>query len=426
MKKWLTWILLLAVIGGGVAFWLYKRAHRESEIPYKTAPVERRTVVARVTSSGTLQARVTVQVGSQVSGRVQQLFADFNSAVKKGQVVAKLDPQLFEASVAQANAAFKSAQANVAKAQAQAMDADRNYERAKAQRQQGVASQQEVDTAQTAAAVAKATVDAAKSAADQARAQLNQDQVNLSLTTIKSPIDGVVISRSVDVGQTVAASLQAPVLFTIAEDLTKMQVETSVPESDVGRLEVGMAATFNVDAFPGRRFKGTIEQVRNAATTVQNVVTYTAIIGVDNADLKLRPGMTANVTIVSGQKDNVLVVPNTALRFKPSTTSGSRSRPSGGPAASGSAGAPRAWGGAQSRSGNPDEGETKVVYLPDGVNVKPVRIRTGLTDGSYTELLDGALHDGQQVVVEALATAAGASTPQGGGALGGRPPRGPF
>jgi len=231
MKKWIWPLLVVLALGGGGYAWYYRQSHKPLENPYKTAPVERRSISSRVTASGTLQARVTVQVGSQVSGRVLELHADFNSKVKKGDLVAKLDPQLFQASLQQAQASYASAQANEAKAEATLVDANRQFERAKTQRAEGLASQQDVDTADTAARVAKAGVDAAKSMVAQARAALNQDQVNLSLTVIKSPIDGVVISRSVDVGQTVAASLQAPVLFTIAEDLTKMQVEVSVDEA---------------------------------------------------------------------------------------------------------------------------------------------------------------------------------------------------
>ena len=429
MKKWIVPLLVILTLAGGGYYWYYRQSHKPPENPYKTAAVERRAISARVTASGTLQARVTVQVGSQVSGRVQELFADFNSRVKKGDIVAKLDPQLFQASLQQAQASYASAQANVAKAEATLLDANRQYERAKTQRAEGLASQQDVDTAQTAASVAKASVDAAKSAVAQARAALNQDQVNLSLTVIKSPIDGVVISRSVDVGQTVAASMQAPVLFTIAEDLSKMHIEASVPESDVGRLAVDMPVEFTVDAFPGQRFKGTIAQVRNAAVTVQNVVTYTAIVAVDNPDLKLRPGMTATVNIVTAKKDDVLAVPNAALRFKPPASAlgsasarGSAGRPAGSAWAA-SSGRPRGGG----APGGGDDVERKTAYKLAGLTPVPVRLTTGITDGSFTELLGDTLKDGDQLIVEGPPSDSSVPAGQGQGqkaGSGGMPRRG--
>jgi HlyD family secretion protein len=419
MKGWLITLAILLALGGGGGYYFYQRSQKPAEVVYKTAPVERRTISARVTASGTLQARVTVQVGSQVSGRVLELFADFNSKVKKGDIVAKLDPQLFQASLVQARASYAAAQANAAKAVATKTDADRQYERAKTQRAEGLASQQEVDTAETAAAVAKAGVDAAKSQVEQARAQLNQDQVNLSLSIIKSPIDGVVISRSVEVGQTVAASLQAPVLFTIAEDLTKMHIEASVPESDVGRLSVDMPVEFTVDAFPSQRFRGKIAQVRNAAVTVQNVVTYTAIVAVDNPDLKLRPGMTATVTIVTARKENVLALPNAALRFRPSSAAVASAgrgsgRPGGSAAPSGSEGRRRSDDGAEPG----DRPERKLAYKLAGNTPVPVRLDVGVTDGSYTELLGETLREGEPLIIEGP-PAEGTSTSPGLG----QPPR---
>ena len=310
-------VLVLAVVGIGYAIWRWREAGKDVVVTYKTAPVERRKISARVTASGTLQATVTVQVGAQVSGRIAKLFADFNGAVKKGQLVAKLDPQLFVAAVERERANHASAKAGVVRAEAQQRDADMVLKRTKALQEQGLASAAELQTAETNVSVAAAATDVARAALQQANAALNQAQVNLSYTDITSPIDGIVISRNVDVGQTVAASLQAPVLFTIAEDLRKMEVHTSVAEGDVGRLSQGMEASFTVDAFPGQRFKGKVGQIRNAAQTVQNVVTYDAVVEVDNSDLRLRPGMTATVTIVHAERPDVLAVPNAALRFKP-------------------------------------------------------------------------------------------------------------
>ena len=325
---------------------------------YKTAAVEKRRIVGKVTASGTLSALVTVQVGTQVSGRVAKLYADFNSNVKQGQLVAKIDPQLFEASVQQNQAAYQQALAGVATADANALVADKILARTKALKDQNLAAQSDLDTAEANVATTHAAIDAAKANLAQADAQLHQAQVNLSYTSIVSPIDGVVISRSVDVGQTVAASLSAPVLFTIAQDLTKMQVDTSVSEGDVGRLAVGMRTYFTVDSFPGQRFVGKIRQIRNAATTVQNVVTYDAVIDVDNPDLRLRPGMTANVTVVYAERKDVLAVANAALRFR---------GPSAGAAASASGG-PRAARGARhhrapSTAADPDAPETKTLWL---------------------------------------------------------------
>jgi HlyD family secretion protein len=237
--------------------------------------------------------------------------------VKKGQLVAELDPLLFKAAVDQAHANYVSAKASLDKSVATAAQADRVYQRELALLKESVAAQQDVDTAQTAAQTAKADIEVQRASLEQSKAQLDQATVNLSYTKIYSPIDGTVISRSVDVGQTVAASLQAPVLFSIAEDLRKMQVNTNIAEGDVGRLQEGQEASFTVDAFPGDKFLGRISQIRNAATTVSNVVTYDAVLDVENPDLRLRPGMTANVTVTFDEKKDAIAVPNTALRFRP-------------------------------------------------------------------------------------------------------------
>lgn len=403
MKKALPWIIAVLVLAAsGFAYYRYASTPRPPEIEYRTAAIEKRRIVGRITASGTLQAVVTVQVGSQVSGRIQQLMADFNSTVKKGEVIAKIEPQLFQAAVAQASANYRAAKANVAQAQAKALDAQRQYKRTKDLHDQGLASQIDVDTAETSAAVAKAQVDVAKASIDQALAQLNQAKVNLSYTTIVSPIDGVVISRSVDVGQTVAASLSAPVIFTIAEDLRKMQVNTSISEGDVGRLQAGMNAFFTVDAFPGQRFKGSIAQIRNAAQTVQNVVTYNALVDVANDDLKLRPGMTANTTVIYAEKDDVLAVPNGALRFRPPpemTPSASASA-----SAAGSARGRGGWGGGrgagtgQARSEGP---ESKSVWVMRDGRPQSITIQTGLSDGTNTEVVGGELAEGDLVITDA-------------------------
>jgi HlyD family secretion protein len=343
--------------------------------------------VGKVTASGTLSAIVTVQVGTQVSGRIQKLFADFNSHVKQGQVVAKIDPQLFQAAVDQAQGNYVAAQASVAKAESDARIAERQRARTAALNGQGLASQADLDNATATVDSSNALLAAARAALVQANAAFHQSQVNLSYTSIVSPIDGVVISRNVDVGQTVAASLQAPTLFTIAQDLTKMQVDTSVAEADVGRLQVGMPTYFTVDAFPGQKFRGKIREIRNAATMVQNVVTYDAVIDVDNTDLRLRPGMTANVTVIYAERDSALAMPNAALRFHPSPSLAARASR---PAASADAG----------RADDATEGQT--VWILRAGSPQPATVRVGLSDGQVTEITGGDVRAGDEAVLEAI------------------------
>jgi HlyD family secretion protein len=390
-RKRILWILaLLVLVGAGFGYWRYRALHRPPDVQYKTAPVERRAIVARVTASGTLSALVTVQVGTQVSGRIQKLTADFNSQVTKGQLVAKIDPQLFEASVQQAQANYLSAKAGVATAQATALNADKVYARVKALHDQNLAAQADLDTAEAGVATSHAQVDAAKASIAQTLAALHQAQVNLSFTNIISPIDGVVISRNVDVGQTVAASLSAPTLFTIAQDLTKMEVDTNVAEGDVGRLQVGMKTYFTVDSFPGQRFLGKIRQIRNSATTVQNVVTYDAVIDVENNDLRLRPGMTANVTVVYAEKQGALAISNAALRFRPPQSL------AGSGAASPATDLRRPRGATPAASA----AESKTLWVIRGAAPQSVSVHLGLTDGTVTEIVDGDLSEGDQVVVD--------------------------
>jgi HlyD family secretion protein len=410
MKKRLVWLaVMLILVGGGVGFWRWRVTRRPPEVQYKTAPAEKRRIVGRVTASGTLSALVTVLVGTQVSGRISKLYADFNSTVKAGELVAKIDPQLFEASVQQAQANYMQAKAGVVTAQANALAADKAYARTKALKDQNLAAQSDLDTAEANVATTHASIDAANANLAQANAQLHQAQVNLSYTSILSPIDGVVISRSVDVGQTVAASLSAPTIFTIAQDLTKMQVDTNVSEGDVGRLQVGMKTYFTVDSFPGQRFLGKIRQIRNSATTVQNVVTYDAVIDVDNTDLRLRPGMTANVTVIYAERKDVVAVSNSALRFRgPASAS-----PSGSAAAAGSARPRKPHGaGASDPPADPDAPEAKTVWVLRGGTPQQAAIHTGLTDGTVTEVVDG-LNEGDAVIVDIDSgdgTGAGASS----------------
>jgi HlyD family secretion protein len=367
-------------------------ADKGPALEYDTAAVDRGPVVARVTASGTLSALITVQVGSQVSGRIQKLFVDYNSPVKKGQLLAKIDPRLFQADVEQARADDSTARANLAKARAQAKDASLQYQRAKELWASHIENQSDLDTARANADAAEAAVQAAAAAVEQARAALDKAQVNLAYTNIVSPTDGIVISRNVDVGQTVAASLQAPTLFVVAQDLRHMQVDTSVAEADIGRVRPGMPASFTVDAYPQVTFQGVVREVRNAPQTVQNVVTYDAVIDVDNADLRLKPGMTANATFVWARRDDVLRVRNAALRFHP-----------GGELVAEMEGAPRATrhargaSPAESRAGN---GEHE-VWVRQGEHARPVWIRTGVTDGTFSEVVSGPLRAGDQIVADA-------------------------
>jgi HlyD family secretion protein len=413
-KRRLTMVATLLVLaGGGYAYYRYRERTAPPPVTYQTAAVEKRKIVGRVTATGTVQARVTVLVGSQVSGRIKKLYADFNSSVKKGQLVAKIDPTLFEANVAQAQANYLAAKADLEKVKAQKALAERQLARLRSLGADQLATASDIDTAETNLAVAASQILAAEASIAQTAAALRQSQTNLSFTNIVSPIDGTVISRSVDVGQTVAASLQAPTIFTIAEDLSKMQVSTNVSEGDVGRLTQGMKARFTVDAYPGKPFFGEIGQIRNAAQTVQNVVTYNAIIDVDNTDLKLRPGMTASVTIIYAERPNVLVVPNAALRFNPPSAANL-------PTPSPTAGRRGRDGGVGEGKAGEASGEVRTVWVKSGLQVRPVTVRLGLSDGSYTELLDGSLREGEAVAVDAqVSGSAKSSTAIPGGTPGG-------
>jgi HlyD family secretion protein len=439
MKKLIPWLVVLLVLaGGGYGIWRYQKSHAAPELSWKTAPVEQKKLAAKVTASGTLQATVTVQVGAQVSGRIQKLNADFNSTVKKGQLLAKLDPELFRAAVEQANANHLSATAGVTKAQAQEKDAQLSAARAKALFDQSLASAADLQTAETNSVVAKAATEVAKASLAQANASLHQAQVNLSYTEIFSPIDGTVISRAVDVGQTVAASLSAPVLFTIAEDLHKMQVHTSVAEGDVGRLQAGMDASFTVDAFPGQTFEGKVSQIRNSSTTVQNVVTYDAVIELENAALKLRPGMTATVTVNYAERPDAIVVSNAALRFHPPPEAASAVAGDGGAAPAHSSwdggvsgggaggGAPgghraRPAGSAGGSGGRPEGLEKRTLYVMRGNTPEAVSVVTGLSDGTVTEIVRGDVKPGDLVVVDVTVSGKAASAATGGSPAGQAP-----
>jgi HlyD family secretion protein len=407
-KRWLIIAALVAVIAAGLTLWQPWRK-TETAVQYRLAKIERGPLSAAVSASGSLSALVTVQVGSQVSGLIQAIHADFNSEVKQGQVIARIDPQTFETRVAQAEADLRAAEgsaevsrgnlaarrAEVAKARVGLEDARRSLARKQALVAQGFLSPAELDTAQAAADTAQeqlrlaqadegtsaAQVGSAQAVIAQRRAALRQAQVELAHTVIRSPVDGVVIQRNVDVGQTVAASFQAPVLFTIARDLRQMEVNVAVDEADVGRVRTGQKVRFSVDAFPGERFGGAVTQIRKAPQTSNNVVTYSVMATVANPDLKLLPGMTANARIQTEERPDALKVANEALRFRPVNPDGTpmklevRNREEG--------------------PGTPG----RVWVLGAGGQPAPVNVRLGVSDGKATEILKGDLREGQEVIL---------------------------
>ncbi|HEY3450252.1 MAG TPA: efflux RND transporter periplasmic adaptor subunit [Myxococcales bacterium] len=391
MNKWLKYLIVLVVLVGlALAAPKIFSASRSSPVRLETAKPERGHISAKVTASGTVSALVTVQVGSQVSGRVEAIKVDFGSKVKKGEVVATIDQRMFKAALAQSRANRSAAVAALERAKVQAEDAERQWNRTKALSGQKLIAQADADTSEANAKAAVAQVHQAEAGVEQAQAALEQADTNLAYTTIISPIDGVVVSRNIDVGQTVAASFQSPTLFTIAQDLSKMQVDTSVSEADVGRVRAGMVVSFAVDAYPERRFEGVVRQVRDSATTVQNVVTYDAVIDVANPDLLLKPGMTANVAFVWAERDGVLRLPNAALRFRPEPDALALAQRD-----------PKAPAGRAKPAVIPQAkaGERLVWVVKDG-KPEAVGVRVGLSDGTWTELLSGPIEEGQALVTE--------------------------
>jgi len=376
MKRFLpVGVIIVALL---IILLVVRRCTSSSASNYQTATVTRGPITQLVTATGTLNPVVNVQVGSQVSGNIQKLFADFNSEVKAGQTVAQIDPALFQAAVTQAEGDLATAQAALELAKLNATRTETLFK-------QKNSSQQDLDQAMAALHQAEGNVKIKQGALDKAKADLDH-------CTITSPIDGVVISRNVDVGQTVAASLQAPVIFAIANDLTKMQIDSNVAEADIGAISVDQDVDFTVDAFPTRTFHGKVVQVRNAPITVQNVVTYDTVIGVSNPDLKLKPGMTANVSIIIAHKDNVLQLKNAALRFRPpeaatSDQARSTSSPSG-----------------QRPTGARERKPERTVYILSYGRPKSAQIKTGISDGIVTEVTEGS-KEGDRVVTAELSSA---------------------
>jgi HlyD family secretion protein len=458
------WFIALVIVGVMVAIGLFAAfmAKGSDKPQYFATKVDQGNIRQVVEATGTINAVTTVQVGSQVSGTIAKLFADFNSRVKKGQVIAQIDPSLFQGALLQTKADLANAQANLIaskanleKAQATALQTKMDYERTQGLTKAGVMSPQQLDLARANADSSQAAVSGAQAQITQASAQVKQKeaavevaQTNLNYTTIHAPIDGTVIARNVDVGQTVAASLQAPTLFTIAQDLTKMQVYANTDESDVGMIRPGQAVNFKVDAFPKDTFSGSVSQVRMNATVVQNVVTYNTVIDFDNPDLKLFPGMTAYITIPVATAKDVLRVPNGALRFKPDLSaeqiralyqkyslSGGDQQASTGSGEGGTAGAgamaKQRRAQAEGAAGGGEPGQTRTAKLDVAIvwklrtdkTLEPIRIRTGITDHTVTEVLQvlkGTLQSGDEMVTGAMSAGASTRPPGMGGPAPGR------
>ena len=444
MRKLAFVLLIVSAVTGGFYFYRVRTAVPEPVVT--TQPFSRGDIVDAVSATGTLEAVETVEVGTQVSGVVRELRADFNTIVKKGQVIARLDPQLIETQIEQQRANVARAEAELERLQVALADARQKLDRAEQMSAKSLIPRTELETAAVNVRAAEAQIKASEASLTQARAQLNNQVVNLGYTTIRAPIDGIVISRNVDQGQTVASSMNAPTLFVLAADLTKMQVIANIDEADVGRMRPGQNVTFTVDAFPSERFSGAVSQVRLQPTVVQNVVTYSTVISVPNPQLKLKPGMTANVDIEVTRRNNVLRVANAATRFRPTAEmfavlnqavppelqrtrpAGNGTRPAGGRAATaGSANtaatppAPEAAGGAtllQRRAANTSGATTidslfgplpsvetrAIVWQHENNQLKPLRLRLGATDGTYTEVLNEADVPAAGALVTAMKT----------------------
>ena len=338
---------------------------------YKTRALKKRTIVQSVFASGTVNPVITVSIGSQVSGTIKELYVDYNSEVKKGQLLAQIDPALFEARVNESRASLNNAQANYDRVKSVMENDLKTYNRYKALYERKFVAKSELDLAESTYKADVASLNAAKAQIAQAKATLDNNLTNLRYTRIISPVDGIVVSRSVDVGQTVAASFQTPTLFSVAQDLTKMQIDTSVVEADIGRVKVGQDVEYTIDGYPDETFTGKVSQVRISPTTVQNVVTYNVVIIIDNKDLKLIPGMTANVSIITNKKENVLCVDNRALKFSPQTT----------------------------KDGAKKKYQEYGVWILEKNKPKRVTVQIGASDENYTEITSDELKEGDRVII---------------------------
>lgn len=378
LKKMIILIVVLAAVGAGVFWWKKGQAPDAAE-RYKTEAITYGDITQTVSANGTLNPVVLVSVGTQVSGTVRKLYADFNDHVQQGQILMELDDALFRAQVKQSEANVSSAEAALALAEANAARASDLYARE-------YVAKQELDQAEQA-------VKAAQAQLEFSRAQLQRDRTNLGYSVIRSPVSGVVVDRQIDVGQTVAASFQTPTLFKIAQDLRRMQIDSSFAEADVGNIREGQAVHFTVDAFPGQSFSGVVKQIRLNPTTQQNVVTYDVVVTVENPEQILLPGMTAYVNIVIAERKHVLLVPNAALRFKPGEASA---------------------GGAGGKGKEPKrEADKGTVYLLQAGQPGPLRVAVGITDNRNSELLSDELKAGDRVVVEDMQQPADGNQPAG-------------
>jgi HlyD family secretion protein len=396
MRKaiWICSVLAVAVVIAGYVFFT---GERKVPVRYRSVPIQRGAIVSTVTATGSLNPMTTVQVGSQVSGMIESLHADFNSSVKKGQVVARIDPFPYRAKRDQAAASLANAKAALVKAKVDLNQRKRELDRVQLLLKQDFVSQAEVDTALTAHEGAIATLAVSEAAVKQAAAMLEAAELDLTYTVIHSPVDGTVISRQVEVGQRLSANFAIPTLFLIAEDLTQMQVDAAVSESDIGGMSIGKDATFTVDAYPGMQFRGKVRQVRNAPVSIQNVVTYDVVIGVENKDMRLKPGMTANVAIVVAHKEEVLKVPNAALRFTPPKSDRTEN-------ASGVVGPTTPIDG---RAGA-DQSEIKHLWKV-GASGEPeeISVGVGISDGNATEVMTDSLTDTDEVIIGIEASRSG-------------------
>ena len=401
---WITLIVLVLAGGAGAVWWFYFQK-KDDKPQYQTSAARRSNVVQVVTATGTLNALVSVQVGSQISGIIQTLSADYNTPVKEGQVVAQLDPATYKALADQNEGELASSQASLELARL-------NEKRKRDLVKDNAAPQADLDKAVADLHQAEATLLIKK-------AVLEKSRIDLARCTITAPVDGVVIERKVDVGQTVAAAMTAPVLFTIANDLAKMQIEANVSEADIGGVQIGQTATFLVDAFPGRIFEGKVHLVRYAPVTVENVVTYVTVIDVANPKLELRPGMTATVSIVLARRENVVTVPNAALRFKPNASLGPKKDAAGGDTKGG--------GDARTRGTRPAKdmaaaSPKRKIYVLEGGEPKSVEVETGITDGVVTEVISG-FAEGQEALTSMYSPNAASSAAASPFGMGGGPPR---
>ncbi len=407
MKKIAIVAGIVIIIGLGIFIVLKSK---NNSVQFKTAPVTLGNIRYAVTATGTMNSVTTVLVGTQVSGMIKRLHVDFNSRVKKGQIIAEIDSSTFQAQVDQARANLAQAKAIVEKDKAVLADLKRIKDRNKQLFSQDLIARADLDTSETNFDASNGQLAADTAQVAQMEGALRFAETNLRYTKIVSPVDGVVVSKSVDVGQTVAASFQTPTLFNIAQDLTKMQIDTNIDEADIGKIKVGQDVEFSVDAYPDRIFKGKVFQVRIAPIIVQNVVTYDVVIKVDNPELKLNPGMTANVSVIVAIKDGVLKIPNAALRFRLTEKDGAKVQAE----STDKAGSRQQTASGKAGGSRPAGQRSYAVWVLEDKKPKRVAVTLGISDGSFTELTSGNIKEGQEVIVESLtkATKSSGSNPQ--------------